>query len=93
MNKLKGFLPIIAFVFAAFAAFAFSSPEKPNDPRYGKVGSDVYDVTDLDMGPLPNQYWCDEETTVCLFEDEEASIPVDDSEGTFIPGSSLTPIQ
>lgn len=92
MNKLINKLPLLAFVLAAFAAFAFSSPNDALAPRYGKVGANVYNVTGLTMGPGANQYWCDSETTVCLYHDEETQDPVDESIGTFIPGSGLTPI-
>ncbi|WPR76033.1 DUF6520 family protein [Algoriphagus sp. NG3] len=66
MNKVKGALPIIAFVFAAFAAFAFSSP-KSLTGEYGLSGSTWYDVTGIN--PDEDTYVCNEdETQNCLFD-------------------------
>ena len=92
MNKLKGALPLIAFVFAAFAAFAFNFPEKGDNPRYGTHDGNVYDVTNVDMGPGADEYWCDSDPSTCLFQDQQATTPVVGSLGEFIPGIDLEPI-
>ncbi|SFT42229.1 hypothetical protein SAMN04489724_0686 [Algoriphagus locisalis] len=89
MNKLKGALPIIAFVFAAFAAFAFNFPQKGTDPRYGTHDGKVYDVTNVNMGDGIDEYQCDELEDQCLFENQALTIPVENSDGEFIPGPAL----
>lgn len=93
MNKLINKLPLLAFVVAGFAAFAFNFPDKEVTSKYGSDGIDTYDVTNVDMGPGADEYWCNEETVVCLFQDENLQTPVPDSEGRFIPGNELDPIE
>lgn len=59
MNKVKGALPIIAFVFAAFAAFAFTPAQAP---EYALINGQWTDISNLDPG---TDYVCDESTEVC----------------------------
>ncbi|WPR77499.1 DUF6520 family protein [Algoriphagus sp. NG3] len=92
MNKVKGALPIIAFVFAAFAAFAFNFPENEVTSKYGSHAGDIYDVTNVNMGPDTDEYQCNGETSQCLFEDQELQNPVSSSWGEFDPGDALIPI-
>lgn len=93
MNKLINKLPLLAFVLAAFAAVAFNFPEEGNTSKYGSDGIDTYDVTNVDMGPGADEYQCNSETLVCLYQDEELATPVPESEGRFIPGNELDPIE
>lgn len=62
MTKIKGVLPIIAFVFAAFAALAFS-PADSQTAEYGFDGQNWINVTGLVPGP--DTYLCDEDPQVC----------------------------
>lgn len=72
MNKVKGALPMIAFVFAAFAAFAFSSPQVE---EWGQIDEQNFiNVTDLTPGP--NTYECDDEPEVCTRSAPNDSAPV-----------------
>ncbi|WP_439490716.1 DUF6520 family protein [Algoriphagus sp.] len=65
MNKLKGSLPIIAFVFAAFAAFAFS-PKQSATEQWGQDGGVWYNATNMTPG---EDYYCDnEEENHCLYD-------------------------
>lgn len=61
MNKVKGALPIFAFLFAAFAAVAFTPPHDPQ-PEYGLDGSIWRDVTELEIDV---NYQCNESEEVC----------------------------
>ncbi|SFT46134.1 hypothetical protein SAMN04489724_0850 [Algoriphagus locisalis] len=88
MNKVKGYLPLIAFVFAAFAAFAFTPlddvPEYAQDP----VESDIwYDLTEEDPGP--GTYNCDQTSAICT---RELPSPTADmvSSGVFTKNGELT---
>ena len=76
MNKLKGALPIIAFVFAAFAAVAFTSPES-DDPLFGTPDGGITWVQVNDP-QNPVNYLCNEGSEACLYEDESTDHPVDD---------------
>ncbi len=66
MNKVKGALPIFAFLFAAFAAVAFTSP-KVSSGEFGRQGTVWYDVTGIN--PDEDTYVCDEDPSQnCLFD-------------------------
>lgn len=65
MNKVKGALPIFAFVVAAFAALAFS-PKQSATEQWGQDNGVWYNVTNM----TPDvDYVCDnEEETHCLYD-------------------------
>ena len=90
MNKLKGALPMIAFVFAAFAALAFNSPKE--DREYGQGGDIWYDVTDTDPGV--NTYQCEAGSQHCLYDDPSVmGNPISGPNQKFVVknASNLTP--
>ncbi len=65
MNKVKGALPIFAFLFAAFAALAFTSP-KTHTGLFGQEDDVWYDVTETD--PDQDTYVCDQsDPEGCLY--------------------------
>lgn len=65
MNKVKGALPMIAFVFAAFAAFAFS-PKQTSSEQWGQDNGVWYNATN--MTPEVD-YVCDSEIeSHCLYD-------------------------
>jgi len=92
MNRLLSKLPLLAFVLAAFAAFAFNFPDREVTSEYGGVGTVVYDVTNVDMGPADDEYQCSGDSGQCLFQNPGLSVPVENSEGQFEPGDALIPI-
>ena len=95
MNKIQKMLPALALVLAATLAMAmnFAEPKSADDPKFGWHDGEVYDVTNRSMGSGPLQYQCNIDTNTCLFEDAELTTPVSGSEGEFVPGSGLTPIE
>lgn len=92
MEAITKRVPLLAFVLAAFAAVAFTFPEMEVTSRFGAVGSDIYDVTNVDMGPGADEYQCNAETSQCLFQDQQLQNPVPGALGEFDPGESLIPI-
>ncbi|MDP3198931.1 MAG: hypothetical protein Q8M62_03825 [Algoriphagus sp.] len=88
MNKLKGALPIIAFLFAAFAAVAFS-PKNSAMNVYGEDGGQWYNVTGI--APGPTTYTCDVlEDVECLHDINRNPInPGEDKE--FVKRGPLPP--
>ena len=95
MKPFMKMLPALGLVFGATLAMAmnFATPSNANDPKFGLHENEVYDVTDRTVGPGPEQYQCNAATTDCLYEDASLTIPVENSEGEFMPGSGLTPIE
>ena len=79
MNKLKGTLPIIAFVFAAFAAVAFTSPEE-DGPMYGKTLDENNEEVWIHVNPPGEpevEYNCDVATSdYCLYSTPDESSPI-----------------
>lgn len=88
MNKLKGALPIIAFVFAAFAAVAFTSPAAPEYAQDPSNPSVWYDLSEIDPGP--ETYECNN-TGNCLRSAPNTSAPVI-ANGMFVKHSEDLPV-
>lgn len=95
MKTIRNLLPALALVFGATLAMAmnFASPTTANDPKYGWHEGEVYDVTNRSMGSGALQYQCNIDTDPCLFQDAEVTTPISGSQGEFVPGSGLTPIE
>ena len=88
-------LPALGLVLGATLAMAmnFANPSNANDPKFGWHDNEVYDVTTRTVGNGPLQYQCDAAASVCLYQDASLSTPIDESQGEFMPGSGLTPIE
>ncbi|OYX14770.1 MAG: hypothetical protein B7Z16_14110 [Algoriphagus sp. 32-45-6] len=95
MKTRAKLLPALALVLGATLAMAmnFANPSTVNDPKFGESNGEVYDVTNRTVGPGPLQYQCNQATSTCLFEDAELTIPISESDGQFVPGSGLMPIE
>jgi hypothetical protein len=95
MKLFKNLLPALGLVFGATLAMAmnFANPTSADDPKYGWHNGEVYDVTNRSMGSGALQYQCNIDTEVCLYQDSEITNPVPGSQGEFVPGSGLTPIE
>lgn len=91
MKALLNIARISVFGLAAVAAFAFTKPGNEVNELWGVYNGAPYNVTNVSMGNGPDQYRCVQESIPCLYEDEEASIPVEGVQGTFIPGANLQP--
>lgn len=92
MNKLLSKLPLLAFVLAATFAFGFNAPEKENTSKYGSHEGEVYDVTNVNVGPEEDEYQCNSLSGQCLYEDEAMNNPISGSWGEFAPGDELIPV-
>lgn len=94
MKSIRNLLPALALVFGATLAMAmnFASPQV-NNPQFGQSNGQTYDVTGRTVGPGPLQYLCNQAVSDCLFEDVELTTPISTSEGQFVPGSGLMPIE
>ena len=91
MNKLKGALPIIAFVFAAFAAFAFG-PKDLAMNQYGEAAGQWYNVTGITPGP--STYTCDQLTNAECLHDAVDGNPINPSENkVFVKRGTLPPAE
>lgn len=86
-------MPLLAFVLAAASALAFNMPENERAPEYGTPddGQTWYDVTNVDMGPAPDEYQCNASTESCLYSEKDLESPITEEEGEFVPGSALIP--
>ncbi len=95
MKSLTKMLPALGLVLGATMAMAmnFANPSNANDPKFGSANGEVYNVTTRTMGPGAQQYQCTLAESDCLYEDSDLITPIANSEGQFVPGSGLTPIE
>ncbi|GAB3654934.1 hypothetical protein GCM10028791_25880 [Echinicola sediminis] len=93
MKKLIKNIPLLALIFAMVGAFAFNMPEREFSSEFGTPdsGQTWYDVTNVSMGPGPDQYQCNSATETCLYSEKDLNHPITSEEGEFVPGSSLIP--
>lgn len=90
-TKAVHFLRGGAVVLAILAAFAFRSESNIDDPQFGYDATEEkwYDVTSMTEGV---DFLCNTAPQSCLYDAVDGQ-PIQDSEGEFVPGSGLEPIE